>query len=528
MSKSIKTMVGASFATTAALVAFAPQVSAEEVYTIQDGDTLSALSKEFNTTINEIAELNGIENPNLIITGKDLKLPGSEEVEFTSEAGIYTVKAGDTLNKIAAAFDTTAQNIRDLNGINGDLILIGQKLRIEGQDEAVVLEEASEEVVEETPVEESTEEIVAEEAPVEEEGQEAATTYVVKAGDTLSKIASEHGISVADLKAFNGISSDLILVGQELNLVGDSSAQVVLEEVVEEAPVEKSVVEETPVLEETVEEEPVVEEAQPVLRSAETVETAQLNTAAEEETEAEVVEAEEEAQAELVEAEDEAKAELEEAEAEAAAQAEAEAAAQAEAEAAAQAEAEAAAQAEAEAAAQAEAEAAAQAEAEAAAQAEAEAAAQAEAEAAAQAEAEAAAQAEAEAKAAQESQNVASSSSILGYAEQFIGTPYVWGGKTPSGFDCSGFVQYVYKNTRGVNVGGYTGAQQYAGPQISVSQAQPGDLLFWGGYGSPYHVAIYAGNGSFIHASQPGTPLGYSTISPYWQPSFAVSMAAYR
>ncbi|SMC47641.1 C40 family peptidase, partial [Aerococcus suis] len=147
----------------------------------------------------------------------------------------------------------------------------------------------------------------------------------------------------------------------------------------------------------------------------------------------------------------------------------------------------------------------------------------------AQAEAEQQAQAEAEAAAQEEAQQPsASASSVLEYAEQFIGTPYVWGGKTPSGFDCSGFVQYVYQQTTGADVGSWTVAQESAGPTISVSQAQPGDLLFWGDQGSSYHVAIYAGNGSYIHASNPGTPLGYASISPYFQPSFAVSMAAYR
>ena len=113
-------------------------------------------------------------------------------------------------------------------------------------------------------------------------------------------------------------------------------------------------------------------------------------------------------------------------------------------------------------------------------------------------------------------------SALLSNASQYLGTPYVWGGKSPSGFDCSGFVQYVFKQTYGIDVGGYTGAQEYAGTQISVAEAQPGDLYFWGSPGGTYHVAIATGGGGYIHASQPGTPLEYNSVSSYFMPSFAV------
>ncbi|MGH2066561.1 NlpC/P60 family protein, partial [Aerococcus sp. L_4] len=156
-------------------------------------------------------------------------------------------------------------------------------------------------------------------------------------------------------------------------------------------------------------------------------------------------------------------------------------------------------------------------------QADAEAAAQAQAAAEAAADAQAAAEAEAAAQA--QTGNV---TALLNNAYAQVGVPYLWGGKTPSGFDCSGFVNYVYKQTYGVNVGSYTGEQQYAGPKISVSSAQPGDLIFWGSYGSPYHVAISLGNGQYIHSQRPGETVHSESINPYWAPSFAVSMAAYN
>lgn len=148
---------------------------------------------------------------------------------------------------------------------------------------------------------------------------------------------------------------------------------------------------------------------------------------------------------------------------------------------------------------------------------------------AAQAEAErvaaeqAAAQAEADRVAAEQAAQAAQTASgdLLSNAAKYLGTPYVWGGKSPSGFDCSGFVQYVYKETYGKDIGGWTGAQEYSGTRISVAEAQPGDLYFWGNPGSTYHVAIATGNGNYIHASQPGTPLEYNSTQ-WFTPQFAI------
>lgn len=112
------------------------------------------------------------------------------------------------------------------------------------------------------------------------------------------------------------------------------------------------------------------------------------------------------------------------------------------------------------------------------------------------------------------------SSSITSYALSFLGTPYVYGGATPAGFDCSGFVQYVFNNF-GKNVGRTTYQQQYAGTQIDISQAQAGDLYFWGSYGSAYHVAIALGNGQYVMSPAPGQSVRTGSVQ-YYTPSFAV------
>ena len=115
-----------------------------------------------------------------------------------------------------------------------------------------------------------------------------------------------------------------------------------------------------------------------------------------------------------------------------------------------------------------------------------------------------------------------SGSNVVSFAESLVGVPYVYGGTTPSGFDCSGFVQYVYSHF-GVNLPRTTTQQENCGTQIPVSQAQPGDLYFWGPKGATYHVAICVGNGKYIAAPEPGQSVSIGSTQ-YFQPSFAVRL----
>lgn len=101
---------------------------------------------------------------------------------------------------------------------------------------------------------------------------------------------------------------------------------------------------------------------------------------------------------------------------------------------------------------------------------------------------------------------------IVNNALQYLGVPYVWGGTTPSGFDCSGFVQYVYAQM-GISIPRVTYDQQAACTPVSLVSLQPGDLVFWG-Y-SAYHVGIYIGNGQFVHAPAPGQSVKIQSYSEY-------------
>lgn len=95
----------------------------------------------------------------------------------------------------------------------------------------------------------------------------------------------------------------------------------------------------------------------------------------------------------------------------------------------------------------------------------------------------------------------ADTSFVVGIAFKYLGVPYVWGGTTPAGFDCSGFVQYVYREA-GINISRTTYTQIAEG--YPVSDLQPGDLVFFGSYSAPYHVGIYIGNGQYIHSPMEG------------------------
>lgn len=119
------------------------------------------------------------------------------------------------------------------------------------------------------------------------------------------------------------------------------------------------------------------------------------------------------------------------------------------------------------------------------------------------------------------------SAAIIALAQQLVAQniPYVWGGGTPStGLDCSGLVSYVFKNAAGISLPHSSVEQEMYTQKKSVSQAQPGDLLFWGTPGASYHVAIYIGNNQYIAAPKPGLNVRVETISPNFLPSFAGSI----
>jgi peptidoglycan DL-endopeptidase CwlO len=101
---------------------------------------------------------------------------------------------------------------------------------------------------------------------------------------------------------------------------------------------------------------------------------------------------------------------------------------------------------------------------------------------------------------------------VVGIAMQYLGVPYVWGGASPSGFDCSGFSMYVFAQI-GVSLPHHAASQYGMGTAVSRDQLQAGDLVFFNGLG---HMGIYIGGGQFIHAPHTGDVVKISSLSDSW------------
>jgi cell wall-associated NlpC family hydrolase len=103
------------------------------------------------------------------------------------------------------------------------------------------------------------------------------------------------------------------------------------------------------------------------------------------------------------------------------------------------------------------------------------------------------------------SSTTSTTNSIINEARKYLGTPYVWGGTSPKGFDCSGLIQYVFRNV-GIDLPRTSAEQARAGTRVAdVSQAQPGDLMFWRGQnGRPNHIVLYIGGGKILEAPRTG------------------------
>jgi len=106
-------------------------------------------------------------------------------------------------------------------------------------------------------------------------------------------------------------------------------------------------------------------------------------------------------------------------------------------------------------------------------------------------------------------------STVVGIAQRYLGVPYVYGGASPSGFDCSGLTMYCYAQ---IGIGLSHGAtdQQHASTPVPISALQPGDLVFFGSAAYSYHVGIYVGGGSMINAPHTGAVVSYGSVSGAW------------
>ncbi len=161
------------------------------IYTVQKGDTLYKIANEYNLTVDDLIEYNNLSSTNLSI-GQKILIPN--EIINESEYDTYIVKAGDSLYRIAINYNTTVDNLMDINNLSSNLLSIGQKLLVP-------------KTTNQTP---------------------DNFNYVVKLGDTLYSIANKYNTTVDEIKKLNNLTSNLLNVGQTLKIPSSSEVTYVV------------------------------------------------------------------------------------------------------------------------------------------------------------------------------------------------------------------------------------------------------------------------------------------------------------
>ena len=143
-----------------------------DTYTVKKGDSLYKIANEYNTTVDELMKLNNLSS-NLLSIGQKILIPKQNNLQDFD----YVVKLGDTLYSIANKYNTTVNEIKNLNNLNSNLLTIGQTLKLPKSEN---------------------------------------NTYIVKSGDNLYSIANKYNTTVDELKKKNNLSSNLLTIGQVL------------------------------------------------------------------------------------------------------------------------------------------------------------------------------------------------------------------------------------------------------------------------------------------------------------------------
>lgn len=155
------------------------ETTTEDTYTVRPNDTLYSISRTLNTTVDELKRVNNLTN-NLLSIGQILKIPNGKA---TQEVENYIVKRGDTLYGIAQRFNTTVSKIKSVNNLSSEILSIGQNLIIPN-------------------------------GKIEQEEK----TYIVKSGDTLWGIGNQFNVSVEEIKRVNNLTSNILSIGKVLTI----------------------------------------------------------------------------------------------------------------------------------------------------------------------------------------------------------------------------------------------------------------------------------------------------------------------
>ena len=209
-------------------------------YTVKSGDSLWSIANKYNTTVNELKSLNNLSS-NILQVGQILVLPSSTNDD--NSGNTYTVKLGDSLWSIANKYNTTVNELKSLNNLSSDVLQIGQVLSVPSNSVSAVntytvksgdslwsiankynttvsnlksLNNLSSDVLQ-----------IGQVLNVPSSSVSAGNTYTVKSGDSLWNIANRYGISVAELKSLNNLSGDVLQIGQVLNVPSSNNVYIV-------------------------------------------------------------------------------------------------------------------------------------------------------------------------------------------------------------------------------------------------------------------------------------------------------------
>lgn len=244
----------ASFVAAALLSSAFAGIASADTYTVKKGDTLSHIAFTYKTSVSELKKANKLTS-DLIYANQKLTVPSAGSKvstasvksttaakntstskpttsvkKTTANSATYVVKSGDTLSKIASKHKIKLNDLKKWNGIKGHLIYPGQKLKVSnGTSTAAAAKKESKPA---KPVQKPA--AVTPAKPVQTPAKPAATPavqteYVVKSGDTLSKIGLQFGMTVKQLKEDNKLTSDLIFVGQKLVIIKTAASPAVTE-----------------------------------------------------------------------------------------------------------------------------------------------------------------------------------------------------------------------------------------------------------------------------------------------------------
>lgn len=187
------------------------QTTSNETYTVKSGDSLWKIATNHNMSVSQLKNLNKLSNDmifvgqKLVVSEKKQSAPSQNQNKPSqnqvTKPSTYTVKSGDSVWKISHEHGMSMDELKSLNGLKDNLIIPGQVLKIKGTSS-------------------NTKQKI---KTSSKETAEAGATYVVKSGDSLWAVANKQGLTVAELKRINGLSSDTIYVGQRLKVTQKSS-----------------------------------------------------------------------------------------------------------------------------------------------------------------------------------------------------------------------------------------------------------------------------------------------------------------